>query len=142
MKKTRLVLLKTNLALLLLAALFMGCCIGFCVNGAVIRARVRGFSTVPKDMPTQLTGKLTKELNLTDEQQAAIYEIFKRHDVKMKEARQQGRAIIDGLVDELNTAIHAELTPEQVDVHQKLLEKLQQKRAEKNALRRVVQSKP
>ena len=139
MKKTRLVVKKANLFLLLLAALIAGFCIGFHTNAAIIRARVRRISTLPENMPAYLTEKLTKLLELDGEQQAAIREIMERHDAKMQEARARGLEIVDGLVADLNAEVEAQLTPEQRKIHAEHIEKMRQRGRENRQLRRAVQ---
>ena len=139
MKRTRLVVKKANLFLLLLAALIAGFCIGFHTNAAIIRARVRRISTLPENMPAYLTEKLTKLLELDGEQQAAIREIMERHDAKMQEARARGLEIVDGLVADLNAEVEAQLTPEQRKIHAEHIEKMRQRGRENRQLRRAVQ---
>ena len=139
MKKTRLVLKKANLFLLLLAALIAGFCIGFHTNAAIIRARVRKLSTMPENMPAYLTDKLTKLLDLDEAQQGAVREIMERHDAKMQEARARGREIVDGLVGDLNAEIEEQLTPEQRKIHAEHIEKMRQRGQENRQLRRAVQ---
>ena len=139
MKKTRLVLKKANLFLLLLAALIAGFCIGFHTNAAIIRARVSRLSSMPENMPAHLTERMTKRLGLDATQQAAIREVLERHDVKMQEARARGRAIVDGLVADLNAEIEEHLTPEQRKTHADYMEKLRQRGQENRQLRRAVQ---
>ena len=139
MKKTRLVVKRANLFLLLLAALIAGFCIGFHTNAAIIRARVRRISTLPENMPAYLTEKLTKLLELDGKQQAAIREIMERHDAKMQEARARGLEIVDGLVADLNAEVEAQLTPEQRKIHAEHIEKMRQRGRENRQLRRAVQ---
>ena len=141
MKKTRLVLRKANLALLLLGAALAGFCIGFQTNATVVRARVRAISTMPENMPAFLTDRLTKVLDLDDAQRVAIREIMERHDAKMKEARARGRAEVDALVAELDAAIEEQLTPEQQEKQRKNLEELRKKSRENRQLRRAVGTK-
>jgi Spy/CpxP family protein refolding chaperone len=139
MRKTRLVLKKANLFLLLLAAVIVGFCIGFHTNAAIIRARVRKISTMPENMPAYLTEKLTKLLDLDDAQQTAIREIMERHDAKMQEARARGREIVDALVADLNAEVESQLTPEQRKIHAEHIEKMRQRGRENRQLRRAVQ---
>ena len=139
MRKTRLVVKKANLFLLLLAALIAGFCIGFHTNAAIIRARVRRISTLPENMPAYLTEKLTKLLDLDGNQQAAIRDIMERHDAKMQEARARGLEIVDGLVADLNAEVEAQLTPEQRKIHAEHIEKMRQRGRENRQLRRAVQ---
>ncbi|MBR3581955.1 MAG: hypothetical protein IKO01_00760 [Kiritimatiellae bacterium] len=138
MKKTRLVLHKATLAALLLAAALAGFCGGFLANAAVIRARVRRISAMPEDMPTFLTERLAGILGLDDAQQAAVRGHFARHEVRMREERQRGRATVDALVAELDAAIQSELTPEQKKSHVEYLEKLREQSRENRQLRRAV----
>lgn len=138
MKKTRLVLHKATLAALLLAAALAGFCGGFLANAAVIRARVRRISAMPEDMPTFLTERLAGILGLDDAQKAAVRGHFARHEVRMREERQRGRATVDALVAELDAAIQSELTPEQKKIHVEYLEKLREQSRENRQLRRAV----
>lgn len=139
MKKTRLVLKKANLFLLLLAAVIAGFCIGFHTNAAIIRARVRTLSAMPENMPAYLTDKMTKVLDLDEAQRGAILGILERHDAKMQEARARGREIVDGLVADLDAEIEAQLTPEQRKIHVEYLEKIRQRGKENRQLRRALQ---
>ena len=139
MNKTRLVLNKATLAFLLLAAALAGFCGGFLANGAVIRARVRRISAIPDDMPAFLTGRLSDLLGLDASQQDAIHGIFERHEDRMKEERERGRATVDAMVAELDSEIGAVLTPEQRKIHDEQLARLRQRARENRQLRRPVE---
>lgn len=141
MKNIRLVLNKATLFSLLVAAALAGFCGGFLANGAVIRARVRRISTVSDDMPSFLTGKLTDLLGLDASQQDAIHGIFERHDARMKEERERGRATVDAMVADLDSEIGAVLTPEQRKVHEEHLDRMRQRARENRQLRRAVENK-
>ena len=141
MSRTRLVLKKANLALLLLGAGLVGFCIGFQTNAAVVRARVRAISTLPENMPAFLTDRLTEVLCLDGEQRTAIQNIMERHDAKMKEARARGRAEVDALVAELDAAIDEQLTPEQKVKQRKYLAEIRKKAQENRQLKRAAGAK-
>lgn len=141
MSRTRLVLKKANLALLLLGAGLVGFCIGFQTNAAVVRARVRAISTLPENMPAFLTDRLTEVLGLDGEQRTAIRDIMERHDAKMKEARARGRAEVDALVAELDAAIDEQLTPEQKVKQRKYLDEIRKKAQENRQLKRAAGAK-
>ena len=104
---------KTKLALFLLTALLDGVCIGFYGNAAINRARIQRYSQIPANMPEHITDRLTRRLQLNDEQRAEVLKIFQAHGERMKEAREQNRALIDSLIEQARVAIAEHLTPEQ-----------------------------
>ena len=133
---------KTKLALLLLTALLAGVCIGFYGNAAIIRARIQRYSQIPANMPEHITDRLTRRLGLNDEQRAEVLKIFQAHGERMKEAREQNRALIDSLIEQARVAIAEHLTPEQQEEHRKLLDELKERHRANRALRRAMTPPP
>ena len=128
---------KTKLTLLLLAALLVGVCLGFFGNSAIIRARIQKFSQIPANMPEHITAKLTERLDLNDEQQRQVLAVFKAYDIRMEETRQQRRALIDALLEEVRGEIAQHLTPEQQEEHKKMLAEMGQRHRDARALMRA-----
>ena len=128
---------KTKLALLLLAALLAGVCIGFFGNSAIIRARIKRFSEAPANMPAHITEKLAKRLHLDSTQQEKILAIFMAYEPRMKENREQSRANFNALLEEMRQQIAQHLTPEQREEHKKMLAELDQRMQENRALMRA-----
>ena len=128
---------KTKLTLLLLAALLVGVCLGFFGNSAIIRARIQQFSQIPANMPEHITGKLTERLDLDAEQQQQVLAVFKTYEARMEETRQQRRALIDALLEEVRVEIAQYLTPEQQEEHKKMLAEMDQRHRDARALMRA-----
>lgn len=128
---------KTKLALLLLAALLAGVCIGFFGNGAVIRARIRHFSRIPGNVPEHIVSMLTKRLDLDAAQQVQVRAIVQAYDVRLKEAREQSRATFDALMGEMRAEVSERLTPEQREEHRRVLAELDQRHRDNRALMRA-----
>ena len=128
---------KTKLTLLLLAALLVGVCLGFFGNSAIIRARIQKFSQIPANMPEHITAKLTERLDLNDEQQRQVLAVFKAYETRMEETRQQRRALIDALLEEVRGEIAQHLTPEQQEEHKKMLAEMGQRHRDARALMRA-----
>ena len=128
---------KTKLTLLLLAALLVGVCIGFYGNSAIIKARIQKYSQIPENMPEHITGKLTERLDLDPEQQEQVLAVFKAYETRMEETRQQRRALIDALLEEVRLEVAKHLTPEQQAEHKKMLAEMDQRRRDNRALIRA-----
>ena len=128
---------KTQLTLLLLAALLAGVCIGFFGNSAIIRARIQKFSQIPANMPEHITAKLTERLELDATQQQQVLAVFKAYETRMEETRQQRRALIDALLEEVRVEIAQYLTPEQQEEHKKMLAEMDQRHRDARALMRA-----
>ena len=128
---------KTKLTLLLLAALLVGVCLGFFGNSAIIKARIQKYSQIPENMPEHITAKLTDRLDLDAEQQVQVLAVFKAYEGRMEETRQQRRALIDALLEEVRLEIAKHLTPEQQAEHKKMLEEMDQRRRDTRALIRA-----
>ena len=128
---------KTQLTLLLLAALLAGVCIGFFGNSAIIRARIKRFSEAPANMPAHITEKLTKRLHLDSTQQEQVLAVFMAYEPRMKENREQSRANFQALLEEMRQQIAQHLTPEQREEHKKMLAELDQRMQENRALMRA-----
>lgn len=128
---------KTKLTLLLLAALLLGACLGFYINDAIIRARIRSYSQMPENMPQHITGLLTKRLDLTPEQQQQVLAVLNSYSDRMAQAREQTRNLFTSLLQEITTEVDQHLTPEQVAEHKKMLAELQKRRQDNRALMRV-----
>ena len=88
-------------------------------------------------MPEHITAKLTKRLDLDAEQQVQVLAVFKAYEGRMEETRQQRRALIDALIEEVRLEIAKHLTPEQQAEHKKMLEEMDQRRRENRALIRA-----
>ena len=104
---------KTKLALLLLAALLAGVCLGFFANSAIIKARIRGYSQMPADLPGHITARLAERLQLDAEQQKQVRAVFAAYEERMQETREKSRAMYDSLLAEMSIQIDQYLTPEQ-----------------------------
>lgn len=128
---------KTKLTLLLLAALLVGVCLGFFGNSAIIRARIQQFSQIPANMPEHITAKLTERLDLDATQQQQVLAVFKAYETRMEETRQQRRALIDALLEEVRVEIAQHLTPEQQEEHKKMLAEMDQRHRDARALMRA-----
>ena len=128
---------KTKLTLLLLAALLVGVCLGFFGNSAIIRARIQQFSQIPANMPEHITAKLTERLDLDATQQQQVLAVFKAYETRMEETRQQRRALIDALLEEVRVEIAQYLTPEQQEEHKKMLAEMDQRHRDARALMRA-----
>ena len=128
---------KTKLTLLLLAALLVGVCLGFFGNSAIIKARIQKYSQIPENMPEHITAKLTERLALDAEQQEQVLAVLKAYEGRMEETRQQRRALIDALLEEVRLEIAKHLTPEQQAEHKKMLEEMDQRRRDTRALIRA-----
>lgn len=131
---------KTKLTLLLLAALLVGVCLGFFGNSAIIRARIQKFSQIPANMPEHITAKLTERLELDATQQQQVLAVFKAYETRMEETRQQRRALIDALLEEVRVEIAQHLTPEQQEEHKKMLAEMGQRHRDARALMRAFPS--
>lgn len=130
---------KSQLILLLLAALLVGVCIGFFTNSAIIRARIHRFSQVPANMPEHITNRLTRRLGLDDEQRRQVLAVFQKHEGRMKETREQSRALIDAMIEEVRMEVALHLTPAQQEEHKKILAELRARKENTRALTRAVQ---
>ena len=128
---------KTKLTLLLLAALLVGVCLGFFGNSAIIKARIQKYSQIPENMPEHITGKLTERLDLNPEQQAQVLAVFKAYEGRMEETRQQRRALIEALMEEVRLEVAKHLTSAQQEEHKKMLAEMDQRRRDDRALLRA-----
>ena len=128
---------KTKLALLLLAALLVGVCIGFYGYGAVIQARIQRFSRIPDNLPQHITGKLTERLGLDADQQEKVLAVFLSYEGRMKETREQSQALLQALMEEMRSEVQRHLTPAQIEEHNKILQELDQRHRDNRALMRA-----
>ena len=128
---------KTKLTLLLLAALLVGVCIGFFTNSAIIRARIAAFSQIPENMPERITQKLRTAWNWMPRSSEQVLAVFQAYETRMEETREQRRAMIDALIEEVRVEISQYLTPEQQEEHKKMLAEMSQRRRDNRALRRA-----
>ena len=128
---------KTKLALLLLAAMLIGVCIGFFTNSAIIQARIKKYAMMPADMPGHVARKLAERLHLDAEQKAQVMTIFLDYDTRMQETRLKSQSMFDSLVAEMSTKIDQILTPEQKAEHLKLLAELDQRDRDRRGLLRA-----
>ena len=128
---------KTKLTLLLLAALLVGVCLGFFGNSAIIKARVQKYSQIPENMPEHITARLTERLDLDEAQQVQVLAVFKAYEGRMEETRQQRRALIDALLEEVRVEIAQYLTLEQQEEHKQMLAEMNQRRRDTHALVRA-----
>lgn len=128
---------KTKLALLLLTALLAGVCIGFFINSAIIRARIRHYSQMPANMPEHITRKLSERLQLDDVQQEQVRAVLLSYQDRMKETREKSRSMFDSLLAEMSIQIDQYLTPEQKAEHLKLMAELDQRHRDARALMRA-----
>lgn len=133
---------KTKLGLLLLSALLIGVCIGFYANAAIIRARIHRYSQVPANLPEIITNRLTKRLDLDEDQRREVLKIFQAHGVRMQAARAQNKALIDSLIEEARVDIAQHLTPAQQEEHKRLLAELRGRFESTQALRRAIAPPP
>lgn len=131
---------KTQLALLLLTALLAGACMGFLTNSAIIKARIQKYSQLPANMPQHITDRLTQRLDLSPAQQAQVLSVFMAYESRMEETREQNRALIDALIEEVRVEIAQYLTPAQQEEHKKLLAEMGQRHRERKALLRAFPS--
>ena len=118
---------QTKLALLLLAALLAGVCIGFSVNRAIIRARIRQFTETPVNMPDHITQRLVDRLELNAEQTEQVRSVLTAYQSRMGETRKQSRALFAGLIEEMRVEIAQYLTPAQQEEHKEMLAELDQR---------------
>lgn len=128
---------KTKLTLLLLAALLVGVCIGFYGNSAIIRARIQRFSQIPDNLPQHITGKLTERLELDAAQQEKVLAVFLSYDARLKETREQSRATLRALMQEMSDEVQRHLTPAQIEEHNQMLQELEQRHRDNRALMRA-----
>ena len=128
---------KTKLALLLLSAMLVGVCIGFFANSAIVHARIRRFSQVPANLPEHITNRLTQRLGLDDQQRRQVLAVFQAHESRMAETREQSRAMIDALIEEVRQEIAQHLTPEQQEKHKRILAEMNQRHRDTRALMRA-----
>jgi hypothetical protein len=128
---------KTKLALLLLAALLAGVCIGFFTNSAIIQARIKKYALMPANMPAHVTQKLADRLHLDAAQQAQVLTLFMDYDSRMQATREKSQAMFDSLVAEMSTKIDQILTPAQKEEHLKLLAELDQRVRDRQGLLRA-----
>ncbi len=133
---------KTKLTLLLLAAMLAGVCIGFFTNSAIIRARIQKYSRMPANMPQHLTDRLAHRLGLNPEQQAQVLSVFLAYESRMEQTREESRAMIDALIEEVRTEIAQYLTPEQQEIHKQLLAEMDQRHRDRKALLRALSPPP
>jgi hypothetical protein len=131
---------KTKLTLLLLAAVLIGVCIGFYANTVVIRARIQRYAQLPANMPEHITNRLTQRLQLDDEQRLNVLAVFQKHETRMKETREQSRALLDAMIEEVRLEVAQHLTPEQQEEHKRILEELKERRETSRALMRAFPS--
>ena len=117
--------------------MLVGVCLGFFGNSAIIKARIRQYSQIPANMPEHITGKLTERLDLTEQQQQQVLAVFQAYESRMEETRQQRRALIDALMQEMTAQIDQYLTPAQVEEHKKMLAEMDQRRRDNRALLRA-----
>lgn len=125
---------KTKLALLLMAALLVGVCIGFFANDAIIRARIRHYSRIPANLPEHITQRLTVRLKLDEEQQRQIREVIYSYDGRMQEVREQSDAMLDGVFVSMRDDIARHLKPEQAEEYRKIAEERRQRLKERRQL--------
>ena len=118
---------QTKLALLLLAALLAGVCLGFSVNRAIIRARIRQFTETPVNMPEHITQRLVDRLELNAEQTEQVRSVLTAYQARMEETRKQSRALFAGRIEEMRVEIAQYLTPAQQEEHKKMLAELDQR---------------
>ncbi len=132
----------TKLTLLLLAALLVGVCIGFLGNRAIIQARVRHFSRIPGNMPNHIATMLTKRLELDAAQQGQIQTVLHAYDARLQKAREDSRAMFEGIMQEMRADIAVHLTPAQTAEHDKMIAEIDQRRQEQRALRQALSLPP
>ena len=75
--------------------------------------------------------KLSRELNLSDEQRAAISPILREAHYTLYRARLESLERYDGIIDELDKRIRPALKPEQIEKLDELTSKYHQRRLKK-----------
>jgi len=131
---------KTKLTLLLFAALLAGVCIGFYVNDAIIRARVRRYSQIPANLADHISEKLAAGLDLNPIQQEQIRLLALAYEERFQDARERSRALRHEVTDDLLEQIQILLTPEQQAAYDDMMERMEARHRETRALRRAMRS--
>jgi len=124
----------TKLLLLLLTALLIGVCIGFFSNSAIIRARIRQFSEIRANRSAHIIEKLTKHLELTEEQQGQLHSVVLTYEVRITEAHEKSQALFQSPLEEMAEAITPYLTPKQQDAYKKMRSTHHQRHQKSRAL--------
>jgi len=129
-----------NAVLGIVTALLLGACAGFYGYNAYLRHRIRNFHG--GDMPAKFTEWLTRDLSLDEEQSAAVHAIFVRFGERFEAQRQVNHAAMDAIRDEMTAELEKHFTPEQAELHRRLMEESRAQFEKRRELRRAMGEAP
>lgn len=131
-----------NWLLWVLAAFLAGGAAGIYGNRAMVQRKIRAYGEAPADMPRVLTERMTKELELTEGQAAAVLGVMQEFDAEFQAMRAEHRAKVDEARGRLEARLEEHLTPEQTGKHRAKMAELEAKFKEREQLRRAMKGPP
>lgn len=129
-----------NAVLGLLAALLLGACAGFYGYNAYLRHRIRNFSS--GDMQAKFAEWMTRELSLDEAQSAAVRGVMEEFGGRFEAQRQANHAAMDAIREEMVAELEKHFTPEQAELHRRLMEEGRAKFEKRRELRRAMGAPP
>ena len=129
-----------NAVLGLVAALLLGACAGFYGYNAYLRHRIRNFRN--DDIPTRMTEWMTRELSLDEGQSAAVKGVLVEFGGRFEAQREANHAAMGAIRDEMTAELEKIFTPEQTELHRRLMEEGREKFEKRRELRRAMGEPP
>ena len=114
-----------NWLLLLLAAFLLGGVAGYQLNNDLVARRARLFAaSTPADRTAHMADTLARRVGLTPEQRDSAAAVLLSYDARFDQMRQAHAADRETIRADLHRDIQAILTPEQIPLHEAMLEEM------------------
>jgi hypothetical protein len=114
-----------NWLLLILAAFLLGGIAGYQLNNDLVARRARLFaSSTPAERAAHMADTLARRVGLTPEQRESAASILLAYDARFDQMRQAHAVDRDAIRADLHRDIQAILTPEQIPLHEAMLEEM------------------
>ena len=114
-----------NWLLLILAAFLLGGIAGYQLNNDLVARRARRFAaSTPAERTAHMADAIARRVGLTPQQRDSAAAILLAYDARFDQLRQAHAADRDAIRADLHRDIQALLTPEQIPLHDAMLEEL------------------
>ncbi|MFP6581528.1 MAG: hypothetical protein VCD00_03115 [Candidatus Hydrogenedentota bacterium] len=115
---------------LLMGAVLLVCGIVIGAGGTtlIVQNRLEQPDAAPSQFSQRLMGRMTRDLDLTDEQAKEVRAVFQSHSVEMRTVREEMDGRVDVLRATMQQEVRAILTPEQVEKWEKRIQEYRRDR--------------
>ncbi len=108
--------------------LVCGIVIGAGGTTLIVQNRLEQPDAAPSQFSQRLMGRMTRDLDLTDEQAKEVRAVFQSHSVEMRTVREEMDGRVDVLRATMQQEVRAILTPEQVEKWEKRIQEYRRDR--------------